>query len=43
MAFLLHCEAGGAKTTRADVPNDSVVIKVGQGLYVSFTANEDIA
>jgi hypothetical protein len=27
--------------TRADVPEDSVVVKVGQEVFVSFTANGD--
>jgi hypothetical protein len=30
-----------AVPTRADVPDDSVTIKVGQQLFVSFTANGD--
>ena len=33
--------AAVADPTRADVPEDSVTIKVGQQLFVSFTANGD--
>ena len=39
-ALITLVAAISAETTRADVP-DSVVIKVGQELYVSFTANGD--
>jgi len=38
---LITLVAAGAETTRADVVADTVVIKVGQDLYVSFTANGD--
>jgi hypothetical protein len=37
---LISLVAAGAGTTRADVP-DSVSIKVGQQLFVSFTSNGD--
>ena len=38
---LITLVAAVAGTTRADVPEDSVTIKVGQQLFVSFTANAD--
>jgi hypothetical protein len=38
---LMTLVAAGAGATRADVPEDSVTIKVGQEIYVSFTANGD--
>jgi hypothetical protein len=38
---LITLVAAVADPTRADVPEDSVTIKVGQQLFVSFTANGD--
>jgi hypothetical protein len=38
---LITLVAAVAGTTRADVPEDAVTIKVGQQLFVSFTANGD--
>jgi hypothetical protein len=38
---LITLVAAGSGATRADVPQDSVVIKVGQELFVTFTANGD--
>ena len=38
---LITFVAAVAGPTRADVPEDSVTIKVGQQLFVSFTANGD--
>jgi hypothetical protein len=38
---LITLVAAIADPTRADVPEDSVVIKVGQEVFVSFTANGD--
>jgi hypothetical protein len=38
---LITLVAAVAGPTRADVPDDSVTIKVGQQLFVSFTANGD--
>jgi hypothetical protein len=38
---LITLVAAVAGTTRADVPEDAVTIKVGQQLFVSFTANRD--
>jgi hypothetical protein len=38
---LITLVAAVAGPTRADVPEDSVTIKVGQQLFVSFTANGD--
>jgi hypothetical protein len=38
---LMTLVAAVADPTRADVPDDSVTIKVGQELFVSFTANGD--
>lgn len=38
---LMTLVAAGTGSTRADVPEDSVVIKVGQELFVSFAANGD--
>jgi len=35
---LITLVAAGAGATRADVPDDSVTIKVGQELFVTFTA-----
>ena len=38
---LITLVAAVAGPTRADVPEDSVVVKVGQEVFVSFTANGD--
>lgn len=38
---LITLVAAGAGATREDVPDDSVVVKVGQQLFVSFTTNAD--
>jgi hypothetical protein len=38
---LITLVAAGAGTTRADVPDNSVTVKVGQELFVSFTADGD--
>ena len=38
---LITLVAAVAGPTRADVPEDSVTIKVGQELFVTFTANGD--
>ena len=38
---LITLVAAEAGPTRADVPDDSVTIKAGQELFVSFTANGD--
>jgi hypothetical protein len=38
---LITLVAAVAGPTRADVPEDAVAIKVGQQLFVSFTANGD--
>jgi hypothetical protein len=40
---LMTLVAAGAGTTRAEVPvpEDSVTVKVGQQVYISFTANGD--
>ena len=38
---LITLVAAVAGPTRADVPEDAVTIKVGQQLFVSFTANGD--
>jgi hypothetical protein len=38
---LISLVAAGAGATRADVPEDSVTLKVGQEIYVSFTSNGD--
>jgi hypothetical protein len=38
---LITLVAAGAGATREDVPDDSVVVKVGQELHVSFTAQGD--
>jgi hypothetical protein len=38
---LISLVAAGAGATRADVPEDSVTLKVGQEIYVSFTASGD--
>jgi hypothetical protein len=41
MSFaLMSLAVAGAGATRADVP-DSVIVKVGQQIFVSFTANGD--
>jgi hypothetical protein len=38
---LMTLVAAVAEPTRADVPDDAVTIKVGQELFISFTANGD--
>jgi hypothetical protein len=38
---LITLVAAVAGPTRADVPEDAVVVKVGQAVFVSFTANGD--
>ncbi len=39
---LITLVAAGAGSTRTDVPEDSVTLKVGQEIYVSFTPNGDL-